>query len=176
MINKILLAADLSVFTPCLLHHAADLAKQHQAQLVVVHAIEPLGTLGHALLHAYLKPEASHALTTTGMDAMVQEVKSQVIDALADEYVSAEMDLLPLDDVVVKTGNPVEVILQAAEDVKADLIIVGSNSPNVNIPVSLGTVAQKVLNSAKVPVYVVPNSPLAWSQGENQNQNQMRLW
>ena len=54
MIKTILLATDLSVFTSCVLNHASELAKQHNAKLVVAHAIEPLGTLGHALLHAYL--------------------------------------------------------------------------------------------------------------------------
>jgi len=174
VIKTILLATDLSIFTPCLLQHAADLAKQHHAKLIVAHAIEPLGTLGHALLHAYLKPETTHALTTTGMEAMVKEVKNQLIDSLADEHIDGGVDLLQLGEVIVKTGNPVDVILNIADDKEADLIVVGNNSPDVRSPPSLGSVAQKILNCAKVPVYVVPNSPFSLHQTEAHNQ--MRLW
>ncbi len=174
MIKTILLAVDLSVFTPCLLQHAAELAKQHSAKLVVVHAIEPLGTLGHALLNAYLEPEESRAMATTGMEAMVREVKAQVVDALTDEYIDGGIDLLHLGEVIVKAGPPIDVILQVAHDIDASLIIVGSNSPDMRPPVSLGSVSQKILNNARVPVYVVPNSPLTWQ--ESDRQNQMGLW
>lgn len=179
MIKKILLATDLSAFTPCLLRHSAEMAKKHNATLIVVHAVEPLGTLGHALLSAYLKPETSEAITTTGMDVMVKEIKSQVVDTLTDEYMDGEIDLLQLGDVIVKVGNPVEVILETADSSGADLIMVGSHSPGVaaqqaDASMSLGTVAQKVLANAKVPVYVVPHIPLIYRN--EVGQTQIPLW
>ena len=174
MIKTILLATDLSVFTSCVLNHASELAKQHNAKLVVAHAIEPLGTLGHALLHAYLTPKTTHQLTTAGITAMIQEVKAQVIDLLTDEYMEGEVDLLKLGEVIVRAGQPIDVILEIAKDIEADLIVVGSHSPTASGQGSLGTVAQKVINNAKVPVYVVPSNPMNWQQ--NDSQNQMRLW
>lgn len=175
MIKTILLATDLSVFTACVLQHGCELAKKHNSKLVVAHAIEPLGTLGHALLHAYLNPKTTRQLTTTGLDAMVQEVKAQVIDALTDEYMEGDTHLLELGEVIVQAGAPVDVILQAAEDVQADLIILGSHSPDPHNFSYIGTVAQKVLNNAKVPVYVVPNRSAIWNQ-DGGNQRQMGLW
>ena len=174
MIKTILLAVDLSVFTSCLLHHAADLAKKHQAKLIAVHAVEPLGNLGHALINAYLTLESRRALTTTGLDAMIKEVKSQVIDALTEEYMNAGAEHLNLGEVIVKSGNPADVILQAADEADADLIVLGSHSPNLSIPASLGTVAQKVLSFSKVPAYIVPNSDIGYQQSDNRSQ--MRLW
>ena len=177
MIKTILLAADLSVFTPCLLQHASVLANQHNAKLVIVHAVEPLGTLGHALLNAYLKPETTHLMTTTGLDAMVNEVKAQIIDTLTEEHVGGSVNLLQLGEVIVKAGMPVDVILETAGEVEADLLIVGTHSPAMTSSVNdsgLGTVAQKVLNCAKVPVYVVPHSPVDF--GVNTSQPQMGLW
>lgn len=174
MIKTILLAADLSVFTSCLLQHASELANQHNAKLIIVHAVEPLGTLGHALLNAYLKPETTHLMTTTGLDAMMSEVKTQVIETLTEEHLDGTVDLLQLGEVVVKAGTPVDVILQAADDVAADLIIVGSHSPSLGNGSNLGTVAQKVLNNARVPVYVVPNLPVGFDLSSQQAQ--MGLW
>lgn len=174
MIKTILLAADLSIFTPCLLQHASELANQHKAKLVVVHAVEPLGTLGHALLNAYLKPETTHLMTTTGLDAMMSEVKAQVIDILTEEHLDGSVDLLQLGEVIVKAGTPVDVILRVAEDIQADLIITGSHSPTVSNTSSLGTVTQKILNCAKVPVYVVPHRPVDFEM--SLSNGQMGLW
>lgn len=175
VIKKILLAADLSVYTSHLLRYAADLAKQYQAKLIVVHAVEPLGNLGQALIQAYLKPEASYAITTSGMDAMVQEVKTQLIDSLANEYISSDMGSLPLSEVVVKAGNPVDIILAVTHDTESDLVILGSHSPNLRGDGAIGAVAQKVLNNSRVPVFVVPNNNVMAVE-RLRDQPQVRFW
>ena len=102
MIKKILLAVDLGIYTPHLLQHAASLSSQYQASMVVVHAVEPLGTLGHALLHTYLKPETTKAITTVGTDSVVEQIRTQVIDILTDEFMSGGIDLPRLENVIVK--------------------------------------------------------------------------
>ncbi len=169
-----MLAIDLTVFTSCLLQHGAELAKKHDAKLVVVHAVEPLGMLGHALINAYVDPDSSREITTKGLDSMVREVKAQVVDALTDEFVDGGVDLLKLGEVIVKSGIPEDVILEAAANIEADLVMLGSNSPDTESPVSLGRVSQKVLSRSKVPVYIIPNLPMSWQQSDNQNQ--LGLW
>lgn len=174
MIKTILLAIDLTVFTPCLLQHGAELAKKHDAKLIVVHAIEPLGMLGHALINAYLDPDMSREITTKGLASMVSEVKLQVIDALTDEFVDGSIDLLQLGEVIVRTGAPDEVILEAAAEINADLIMLGSNSPDGDMPATLGRVSQKVLSRSKIPIFIIPNFPLALHQ--SQSSDQLGLW
>ncbi|MEO0442273.1 MAG: universal stress protein [Pseudomonadota bacterium] len=174
MIKTVLLAADFSVSTHQLLQHAAELAEQYDAKLVVVHAIEPLGNLGHALLHAYVNPATTRTITTTGLDAMVQEVKSQLIDVLTDEYVDGDYRSLDLGEVIVKTGHPVQVILEAAEYCQADLIVFGSHSTGIHSDSNLGSVANKIVNNAKVPIYMVPH--LFPPPPADNNHNQMQLW
>lgn len=163
MINKILLAVDLGVYTPHLLQHAASLSNQYRASMVVVHAVEPLGTLGHALLQTYLKPETTKALTTTGMDSIVEQIRTQVIDILTDEYMNGEIELPRLEGVVVKPGAPEEVIISTAQEVGADVIILGSHSAEGSGS-HLGTVPQKVLSNSKWPVYLIPHAQPIWQQ------------
>ncbi len=172
MIKKILLAVDLGPFTAKLLQYAADLSSCHKADLVIVHAIEPLGSLGHALLHAYLKPETTHEMTTTGLKVMEEEVKVQVIDRLTDEHMEGDTNLLHLNQVIVRTGLPAEVILQVTEEESADLVVLGSH--NMGMATQIGTVAQKILNNAPVPVFLAPNVPLAFNT--DVVQHQLRLW
>lgn len=163
VIKKILLAVDLGVYTPHLLQYAASLSSQYHASLVVVHAVEPLGTLGHALLKTYLKPETTRQLTTTGMDSVVDQIRSQVIDILTDEFMSGGIDLPRLEDVIVKPGAPVEIILETASDINADVIVLGSHSSE-NHDSSLGSVPQKVLTYSKRPVYLIPQPHPVWQQ------------
>ncbi|MFT6390204.1 MAG: nucleotide-binding universal stress UspA family protein [Cellvibrionaceae bacterium] len=113
-------------------------------------------------------------MTTTGLDAMMNEVKAQVIDALTEEHIGGSVDLLQLAEVVVKSGMPVDVILAVAEESQADLIILGSHTPDIGNSSYLGTVAQKVLNNAIVPVYVVPNRPVNFD--DRVKQAQIGLW
>ncbi len=52
--------------------------------------------------------------------------------------------------------------------------MLGSNSPDIETPTTLGSVSQKVLSRSKVPVYMIPNSPLMFHH--SQSQKQLGLW
>ncbi|MGS2716561.1 universal stress protein [Eionea flava] len=163
MIKKILLAVDLGVYTPHLLQYAASLSSQYRASMVVVHAVEPLGTLGHALLNTYLKPETKKQLTTTGMDSVVEQIRTQVIDILTDEFMSGGIELPRLEGVIVKPGSPVDVILGTASEINADVLVLGSHSSETHDG-NLGRVPQKVLSHSKWPVYLIPQPQMLWQQ------------
>jgi len=173
-LKTVLLATDLSIYAPTLLAHAADLANQQQAELVVVHAVEPMGNTGHALLNAYLKPETTHAITTQGIDSLLESVKTQVIDSLTDDHIEGYVDLKRLGQVLVEAGSPAEVILQTAEALRASVIIMGSHAPHGVMTSQPGSVAQKVLNNSRIPVYFVPLAPnIPVQEGTSQ---QLGLW
>lgn len=175
-LKTVLLATDLSSYAPTLLAHAADLANQQQAQLTVVHAVEPMGNTGHALLNAYLKPETTHEITTQGIDSLLESVKTQVIDSLTDDHIEGYVDLKQLGQVLVEVGSPAEVILQTGEALRADVIIMGSHAPNGMITPQLGSVAQKVLNNSRIPVYFVPLTPSVKPPVHEAGIKQLGLW
>lgn len=54
-----------------------------------------------------------------------------------------------------KTGTPAYEILRAADKTKADLIVMGSHGHGAIGSLLLGSVTQKVLAAAKVPVLVI---------------------
>lgn len=65
-----------------------------------------------------------------------------------------------LKDPNVKThlaqGETYKALLDYAEEWQADLIVMGTHSHSVLEKLFMGTVAQKVLEKTKVPVYMVP--------------------
>ncbi|MDA9004022.1 universal stress protein [bacterium] len=152
MIKKILLAADLGSSTPHLLQHACHLSLQYQAKLLVVHAIEPMGALGRVMLKAFMPPDE---LTQNSIDTVERQVKSQVIDALTEEYMSGEKGLSLLGEVIVKAGSPLVVINDAITHTESDLLIVGNHSGDDTSGL-MGSVASKILQTCKIPVFFVP--------------------
>jgi nucleotide-binding universal stress UspA family protein len=163
VINRILLAVDLSVYTHHILQHAATMSNQFSASIVVVHAVKPLGTLGHALLQTYLKPDIRESLTTTGTDSIVDQIRTQIIDILTDEYMAGEMELPRLEGVIVRPGVPEEVIMAVADEINTDIIMLGSCKPEEK-GAYIGGVAQRILASSKYPVYLIPYPQPVWQQ------------
>ncbi|GAB1259930.1 universal stress protein [Aurantivibrio plasticivorans] len=161
MIQTIVFATDLCVFTPYVVNHVLELAERLQAKVVVVHAIEPLGTLGAAMVKNYL-PESEDLQS---QDARTMEVisslRERIIDIIADEFLDADAQYSQNTEVVVVPGKPADVILEVAEARDANLIMVGTHSPDFVHGYSLGSVANRVLQLSKVPVYTVPMLPKA---------------
>jgi len=67
-----------------------------------------------------------------------------------------QQGLSQIRDVRVVAGKPVEVILQEARHCDADLIILGSHGQDTSSPHLLGSVTSRVLQTSRVPIYMVP--------------------
>lgn len=65
-------------------------------------------------------------------------------------------DLALIQSVRVFQGDPSQVILEQASKLSVDLLIVGSHSHGAGGETPLGRTAARVLQLAKVPVYLVP--------------------
>lgn len=156
MIHTILFATDMGLHTSYLLHHVNAIALQHQAQVVVLHAIEPPGHIGDAFVSAYLSSETKEELEQEGINRIIDGVKHRIVDLLEDAFIDGQEGLSNILDVRVLAGKPVELILQEAERCQADMVIVGSHGESTISPNMLGSVTSKVLQLSRVPVYMVP--------------------
>jgi len=65
----------------------------------------------------------------------------------------------PKSDAVLRTGTPWHEVLTAAEGTHADLIVVGTHGRTGLSRVLLGSVAERVVRLAKVPVLTVHGPP-----------------
>jgi nucleotide-binding universal stress UspA family protein len=156
MFKTILWATDLGAYTPVILQHAVAMAAQHQASIVVVHAVEPLSSMAGAVVRAFLPDETRLALNNGGKEHILRCIRDSLIQNLEDDYVDGNDGLGHIRDVRVSEGRPVDVILAEARRCRADLIILGSHSRASENATPLGSVASKVLQLAPIPVYMVP--------------------
>ena len=86
--------------------------------------------------------------TEENVTAYLEEICQKVLA----EY-SADPEVIA--NVRISAYGPKTVILTAADDFKADLIVMGSHRHSVASDALLGSTTMKILHSAKVPVLVV---------------------
>lgn len=137
---KILLAVDGSTYTKKMLAYLAahDLFSERNDYTVVTVnlALPPQAraTLGKAMVQQYYDEEG-------------QRVMAPVHKFLQRHGVTAKS--------VCKNGHPGDVIAKLADDGTFDLVVMGSHGHGALANLVLGSVANRVLASSKVPVLIV---------------------
>ena len=156
MIRSMLYATDLGHYAPVVMQHALALARTFKAELYVVHAVEPMGLFAESVLQSYLDEQALNEFHSQGLNNVMVNIEQRVLDSLREELEEGQQDLKVIQSVRVFQGDPSQVILQQAEKLSVDLLILGSHSHGAGGETPLGRTAARVLQLSKVPVYLVP--------------------
>jgi nucleotide-binding universal stress UspA family protein len=146
--QRILVAVDGSAPSLKAVEYAADLASKYDAELILA-AVGPHPTptvdpdlAAYARLEHIAAPSAEFA--TAAIEGVLDQARVAAQQAGA-KRISAEPSF----------GDPGELILAAAKDRAADLIVVGSRGHGRLVGLLLGSVAQKLAGLAACPVLVV---------------------
>ena len=139
--KNILVPTDLSSYAEEAFDYACELAAKLDAtvHLVNVIAIPALGL-----------PELGMAVTATMIDTMVADNQT-ALDALA----ARRRGDTRIGQVLLKTGDARDMIDQAAEEVGADLIVMGTHGRRGFSRALLGSVAETVVRTAPCPVLTI---------------------
>jgi nucleotide-binding universal stress UspA family protein len=156
MIHSMLYATDLGVYAPYVMQHALALARTFNAELYVVHAVEPMGLFAESVLQSYLDEKALSEWHSQGLNTVMANIERRVLDSFREELGEGQQDLALIQSVRVLQGDPSEVILDQASRLSVDLLIVGSHSHGAGAETPLGRTAARVLQLSQVPVYLVP--------------------
>ncbi|KAB0499665.1 universal stress protein [Pseudomonas vancouverensis] len=157
MIRSMLYATDLGLYAPVVMQHALELARTFNANLYVVHAVEPMGLFAESVLQSYLDEQALNEFHSQGLSTVIANIEQRVLDSFREELgEEGEHDLARIQAVRVLQGDPSQVILEQAQKLSVDLLIVGSHSHGAGADTPLGRTAARVLQLSKVPVYLVP--------------------
>lgn len=139
MYNKILVPTDGSEYAKKAQKHALFLAKVSGAEIVAVSVTE------------------NNFVNGLPLDDEVYQL-NQILNERSEENLK-EFDKLNEDDLkithVVREGSPAKVILDVAKEEAVDLIVMGSSGKSGFDRFIMGSVADKVVNSAKCAVLVV---------------------
>ena len=138
-IERILVGVDGSDDSQRALAWAAELAVALDAEVVAVHA---LGLLEHLSPGADPVPSGSHR------DEIVEVFEEQWCAALEGSGVRSRR--------LVEDGPPAMVVLRLADQLEADLIVMGSRGIGGFDELLLGSTSTQVAHHARVPVTVIP--------------------
>lgn len=140
-LRRIVVALDFSTCADAALEVAIALAREHGAELVLVHAYELPTTV--AMLYDLPVP-----------DLFSDQVREQANALLARSLRSVEAAGIG-GTVQLETGRAVEAIRSAAERVEADLIVMGTRGASGFERALLGSVAERTIRTAPCPVLTV---------------------
>ncbi len=143
MFKKILVPTDGSALAQKAVATAAGLAKSQGAQIVGLYVIDPFPYIGIG--------DASAA----GLQAYLAEAKSVAGQALEVIAQGCQAEGVPFAGDTIERNVVYEGILETAEAEGCDLIVMASHGRQGVQALILGSVAQKVLTHAKVPVLIV---------------------
>ncbi|SQF98134.1 universal stress protein family protein [Paucimonas lemoignei] len=156
MIRSMLYATDLGLYAPYVMQHALALARTFKAELYVVHVVEPMGLFAESVLQSYLGEDALKDLRSQGLNSLMEGIEQKVLEGFREELGDDHQDLALIRTVRVVQGDPCNVILEQAEELEVDLLVVGSHSRDGQTTTPIGRTAARVLQLAQVPVYMVP--------------------
>ena len=156
MLRSILYATDLGLYAPYVLQHALSLARAFNAELYVVHAVEPLGLFAESVLQTYLDENTLQELRSKGLATVMASIEQRVLEGFCDEMGEAHQDMQMIRNVRVAQGDPAQVILDEARKLGVDLLVVGSHSHGAAQDIPLGRTAARLLQLSETPVYLVP--------------------
>jgi nucleotide-binding universal stress UspA family protein len=139
MFKRILFATDGSIAAERVLPYVEHVAKVEKAEVIVC--------------HAYELPK--HYNTVEGYDELVEKysaVAQAVVDDAVAELQQAEMNARGFS----RLGAAAEVILTIADEVDANLIVMGARGAPSLAEMLLGSVSQQVIRNSRSPVLLVP--------------------
>jgi len=135
-INQILVAIDRSAMAEEALKRAVSIAKEKDAQLIVMHVIEP----------SFIESPFVQAIDE-------DEIKKQVIEQI--DKLNSEANLKYI--LFVESGSAASSITLKAQKTKADLLVIGTHGKNDIKSNYFGSTTLKIIQNTHIPVLIVKN-------------------
>ena len=139
-IRQVLVPIDFSECSKKGLRYAIALAREHKAAVTLAYVVPGISMLGeyggidYASLNKEMRDSAERELATVAVDEIRGVVPS---------------------DTVVRTGSPAGEIVSIAKSLPADVIVISTHGRTGLKHVVMGSVAERVVQTAPCPVLVV---------------------
>jgi len=156
-IKTILYTTALGSHTRPVFRYAISLARQYNAQIILLHVVEPLSSAARAVIETYMSVEAADTAQRDNMQQVLKNIEDRLKKFCTDEMETKKTDVINVQEMLVVAGDPSEEILRVADKNKVDLIVMGKSTGSVFGSSVMGSVSRRVTRHAKIPVLVVPN-------------------
>lgn len=137
--RMLLAGTDLSSRSDRALHRAALLAREFKARLVILHVVDD-----------------------DQPPALIDQDSRQATALLDGQALQLAELANARPDVLVRVGDPFDVIVRTAREQEADLIVLGAHRKRILRDIFVGTTIERVMRTGSAPVLMVnsyPNDP-----------------
>ena len=154
-IKKILYATAMGASASYVYRYALLSAKQYDAQIIAVSALEKLSPFGQSLVELHISQEQSKEIHDRAHIQAKERLQERIERLCTLEGGTDPQYAERLDDIIIKEGPPAQIILSVAKEQNVDLIIMGSHRHSALEDAVLGSTTSKVLHNTTIPVLVV---------------------
>ena len=155
-INKILVAKDLSKQSSRVIRYALELGCKFHAQVYVLHVMPTVDSSVLNMVALTMGADNLAKFNATNEAELADKTRAQL-----DEITKTETELMEEENVhppkiEVHHGDAAPMILEVADRLDADMIVLGSHSKGKLHYAFLGSVAEKILRKTHRAVTIVP--------------------
>ncbi len=143
--KNILVPTDFSEYSDEALREAADIAQKFDSKIYLLHVYDE--GLHQCVADYCLSAEIMGQIESEAMKTSRERMDKEVQALAKEKKVDIVFD--------IKKGFPYETILQEQQEKGVDLIVIASHGMTGLLKQLIGSVAEKVLRSAKCPVLLV---------------------
>jgi len=162
-IKKILYATDLSETAVHSFAYAASLANMYGAGITILHVLAefPGEEFITNMISTDTWEEIKNRHYIEARDQLIGKKRGhvamqEVLEAFSEETkADGEDQTFVTDEVLIKHGTPAEVIVEAAQELSCDLIVMGTHGHGTIADVFVGSTAKWVIKHSPIPVLVI---------------------
>ena len=155
-IKNILYATDLSKNSAYAFRYAINFAVKHDAKIHILHVIDMIPASVEAALKTIPPTEKWEVYDQIKNEQMKKYIKKRLEAFCQREFKDNPTFINRIASIEVVEGDPAGEILQKTDDLKANLVVMGTHGKGLLTHAFLGSVAEKVLNWIKIPVFIIP--------------------
>ncbi len=154
-IETILYATDMSENARHAFAYAADMADRHEARITILNVIETLTQSADVMLTDILGKKEWKKLRESNRRDLEEKIKGRLEDFCVEMGSKLNECKFLVDKVVVRHGAPFEEILKLADEIEADMIVLGTHGHGIIADALIGGTTRRVVRRSKRPVLVI---------------------
>ena len=155
-IKKILYATDLSINSAYAFRYTINSAKQHNAEIVILHVLEEIPHSIRSLLSSYLEDSQQKELLDEKISYTKERIKKR-LEVFAEKELRDQPELLEfISTIKVVEGFAPDEILNMVNELDCDILVMGTHGKETRNQTYLGSMARRILRRIRKPVFIIP--------------------
>ena len=155
-IRKILYATDLSMNSTYAFRYTINSAKQHNAEIVILHVVEKLPHSVRSLVSAYLDEAQQKVILEEKITHAKERIKKR-LKIFAEKELEDQPELLDLISAIeVVEGFAPDEILRLVDEIDCDILVMGTHGKDTRDHTYLGSMARRIISRIRKPVFIIP--------------------